>query len=88
MIPEHLRCQTLVEEITEWMDGGLDARQRAELELHLVTCVGCTAYLAQLRQVSETLAAAAEEGEAGPSDEVRSNLMALFRQRRPTDSGS
>lgn len=98
MIPDHLSCRMLVEEVTEWMEGGLPAGRRAELELHLVTCVGCTAYVEQLRQTSRALAATAqtEDGrpeavppeavppeDGGPPAEVRTALLDLFRQRRP-----
>ncbi len=80
MIPEHMHCRMLVEEVTAWMEGELDTEQRAELELHLVTCVGCTAYVEQLRQTSRALSGTSPD--EAPSDEVRGNLLDLFRQRR------
>lgn len=86
MIPDHLSCRTLVEEATEWMEGGLAPGRRAELELHLVTCVGCTAYVEQLRQTSRAVAATAPSDDELPSAEVRDALLDLFRQRRPPDA--
>lgn len=87
MIPDHLSCRMLVEEVTEWMEGGLSTARRAELELHLVTCVGCTAYVEQLRQTSRALAETAELDDGRPEGEppaqVRGALLDLFRQRRP-----
>lgn len=88
MIPEHLSCRMLVEEATEWLEGGLDPDRRAELELHLVTCVGCTAYVEQLRQTSRALVDAASPADELPSDEVRGALLDLFRRRRPADPAS
>ncbi len=86
MIPDHLTCRTMVEEATEWMEGGLTPDRRAELELHLVTCVGCTAYVEQLRLTSRAVAATAPPEDELPSAEVRSALLRLFRQRRPPDT--
>ena len=88
MIPDHVSCRMLVEEVTEWMERGLPAGRRAELELHLVTCVGCTADVEQLRQTSRALAGTAQLDDERPDDEpppaqVRSALLDLFRQRRP-----
>ena len=83
MIPEHLSCRTLVEEVTDWMEGGLDVGRRVELEVHLVTCVGCTAYVEQLRQTQRTVASTAPPDDELPSEEVRASLLDLFRQRRP-----
>ncbi len=98
MIPDHLSCRMLVEEVTEWMEGGLSTGRRAELELHLVTCVGCTAYVEQLRHTSRALAATAQAEDVPPEDvppedgrppaEVRTALLDLFRQRRPPDAVS
>lgn len=88
MIPEHLSCRMLVEEATEWLEGGLDPDRRVEIELHLVTCVGCTAYVEQLRQTSQVLASAAPSADELPSEDVRRALLDLFRRRRPADPAS
>jgi len=88
VIPDHLSCRMLVEKVTEWMEGSLPADRRAELELHLVTCVGCTAYVEQLRQTSRAMAEAAQPDDEVPSAEVRSALLDLFRRRRPPDAVS
>lgn len=82
MIPEHLSCRMLVEEATEWMEGGLDPDRRVELEVHLVTCVGCTAYVEQLRLTQQALAGTLPD--ELPSEQVRASLLDLFRQRRPS----
>ena len=37
--------------LSEYLDGELDAADRAELERHLSTCAACTATLAELRDV-------------------------------------
>jgi hypothetical protein len=82
MIAEHVTCEMLVELATEWMDGALAPENRVELELHLVTCDGCTAYIEQLRKTREVLGTL-EEGPPEPG--VRRNLLALFRQHTASD---
>jgi anti-sigma factor RsiW len=44
-----LTCQQVVELVTEYLDGAMDARRRARFEGHLGGCDGCTAYLEQFR---------------------------------------
>ena len=46
---QDMMCQELVEALTEYLDGMLDAHDRARLEAHLAVCAGCRAYLAQLQ---------------------------------------
>ena len=45
-----LACRELVELVTEYFAGALDASTRARLEAHLAECGGCERYLEQLRQ--------------------------------------
>jgi anti-sigma factor RsiW len=44
-----MRCQTLVELVTEYLERTLPERERERLEAHLALCDGCTRYLAQIR---------------------------------------
>ena len=44
-----MTCQQVVEIITDYLDGALDAVVREELERHLMVCPGCAAYLDQMR---------------------------------------
>jgi anti-sigma factor RsiW len=44
-----MNCQELVELVTDYFDGALDARTRAELEAHLASCPGCVHYMEQMR---------------------------------------
>jgi anti-sigma factor RsiW len=43
-----IRCQELVELITDYLDGALDAISRMEFEAHLLLCPGCWEYLRQI----------------------------------------
>jgi anti-sigma factor RsiW len=86
MIAEHVTCQMLVEQATDWMEGALAPETAVELELHLATCDGCAAYLEQLRATRQALS---RLGGGPPEPGVRQNLLALFRQRAgPADGAS
>lgn len=49
MTYRELRCEELVELLTDYLEGSLDDAQRSEVERHLAYCPGCTAYLGQMR---------------------------------------
>jgi anti-sigma factor RsiW len=72
-----LDCNELVELVTEYFDGTLDATTRARLEHHLAECPYCRTYLEQMRL---TIAAAGSlEPEAVPAD-VLDRLTNAYRE--------
>jgi len=46
---EELSCQELVELVTDYLEGALDAEARARFEAHLDSCSGCRNYVEQMR---------------------------------------
>jgi anti-sigma factor RsiW len=44
-----LTCRELVELVTDFLEGALDAADRTRFEAHLRGCQGCRAYLGQMR---------------------------------------
>lgn len=44
-----LRCDWVVELVTEYLEGALPPALRKRLERHVRACRGCTAFLAQMR---------------------------------------
>jgi anti-sigma factor RsiW len=71
-----LVCRRAVELMTDYLEGALDARDRARLEEHLAACPHCSEYLAQMRA---TIAVA---GRVQPDDlapEALDELVALYR---------
>jgi len=46
---EQLNCQELVELVTDYLEGALPPEELARFEEHIAHCVGCRAYLAQMR---------------------------------------
>jgi predicted anti-sigma-YlaC factor YlaD len=73
-----MSCRELVELVTEYLEGTLDASDRARFEEHLEECEGCRTYLEQMRTTLR-LVREADELEAPP--EV-TGLMAAFREYR------
>jgi hypothetical protein len=48
-----LRCRVVVEKMSEYLDGGIDAPTREGIERHLSACSACGTYLQQLRLTIE-----------------------------------
>jgi anti-sigma factor RsiW len=48
-------CNELVELVTAYLDGSLDAETRARFDMHLVECDGCEHYLQQFRETVQTV---------------------------------
>ena len=74
-----LVCRDAVALMSDYVDGGLDPKDRARLEQHLSGCPHCTEYLAQLRATIDAL------GRAEPEDlpdETVDELVRLYRQWR------
>jgi anti-sigma factor RsiW len=74
---DHLTCREFVELLTDYLEGALDAGERAEVERHVVICRGCSNYAEQFRSTIELLgrlADAAPEPAAPPGA-----ALAIFR---------
>jgi len=74
-----LICQEIVEVITDYLEGAMDAALRASFDAHLGGCPHCTHYLEQMRamiRVTGTI-----EAESLPP-EFQAGLLAAFRDWR------
>jgi anti-sigma factor RsiW len=76
-----LRCDHVVEMVTDFLDGALDPADERELLEHLNGCDGCSTYVEQYRQAVRTL------GELPAGDptttltpEARAALLEVFRR--------
>ena len=47
--PTPLACQELVELVTAYLEGALDATDQARFEAHIAGCDACTMYVEQMR---------------------------------------
>jgi anti-sigma factor RsiW len=72
-------CNELVELVTAYLDGALDADTRARFDVHLLECDGCENYLQQFRGTVRTLR---EVGNETLDPTFRDRLLNAFRDFR------
>jgi anti-sigma factor RsiW len=71
-----LDCNQLVELVTDFLDGALDADTERRVVDHLSLCDGCGAYLDQVRRTVRELGALPPDR---LPEQARSALLAAFR---------
>ena len=74
---DHVTCREFVEVLTDYLEGGLDAGERADVERHVVICRGCSNYVEQMRSTIDLLGRIAA---VAPADEPVPAVLAIFRQ--------
>jgi len=74
-----MNCHTLVELVTDYLEGALAEDERARLEEHLAACDGCTSYLEQIRTTIRMTGMLTEE-QIEP--EARAALLDVYRAWR------
>jgi anti-sigma factor RsiW len=70
-----IRCDRLVELLTDYLEGALDDAAAAEVDAHLTRCPGCATYLHQMRQTVRTLGRVSLDG---LPDDARARLLEAF----------
>ena len=70
-----IRCDRLVELLTDYLEGALDDAAAAEVEAHLTQCPGCATYLHQVRQTVRMLGRVSLDG---LPDDARARLLQAF----------
>jgi anti-sigma factor RsiW len=73
---DHVTCREFVEVLTDYLEGALDAGERADIERHIVICRGCSNYAEQMRSTIDLLGRIAAEAPAGESATA---ALAIFR---------
>ena len=71
-----LDCNEVVELVTDYLDGSLDAEALAAFEAHLAECDGCDTYLDQIRQ---TIAVAGSVTAETLPEQTQAGLLKAFR---------
>jgi anti-sigma factor RsiW len=71
-------CNELVELVTAYLDGSLDAETRGRFDMHLLDCDGCENYLQQFRATIGTLGNISDDLDMAFGDK----LLAAFRDWR------
>jgi anti-sigma factor RsiW len=79
MFAKDYECREMVELVTEYLEGTLAPRRRRRFEAHLSGCPHCTEYLRQMRV---TIAATGRLRAESLSEEMRGELMAVYRRWR------
>jgi anti-sigma factor RsiW len=81
-----ITCRELVGIVTEYLEGTLDADDRARFESHIGRCAGCRAYLDQVRK---TIAMTGRLSEDDIAPSMRDTLLGAFRdwKARPAGGG-
>jgi anti-sigma factor RsiW len=69
-------CNELVELVTAYLDGSLDAETRARFDMHLLECDGCENYLQQFRETVQTVGKIGDD-QLDPA--FRDRLLDAFR---------
>ena len=76
-----LSCREIVELVTDYLEGDLDADVTTALETHLDVCPGCARYVEQIR---ETVATLGDVSSDNLSAEAQAGLLEAFLDfRRP-----
>jgi anti-sigma factor RsiW len=70
-----IRCDRLVELVTDYLEGALDEAVSAEFDAHLARCPGCDAYVEQMRQTARQLEHVSLDR---LSDATRARLLEAF----------
>lgn len=76
-----MRCEELVELVTDFLEGSLPAQERDQVEEHLRECEGCRNYVEQMRIVVRVLARLPERSYELPED-IKRSLLEQFRARK------
>ncbi|HSJ51902.1 MAG TPA: zf-HC2 domain-containing protein [Actinomycetota bacterium] len=74
--PTKMNCRTLVELVTDYLEGALGDAERTAVEAHLAQCDGCTNYLEQIRT---TIRVTGHLHEEQIPAEAREPLLRVFR---------
>jgi anti-sigma factor RsiW len=74
-----VHCQEIVELVTDYLEGELDADMTAEVEAHLGLCDGCNIYVEQMRSTIRALGRVPVET---LSEAAQTELVRAFRDLR------
>ncbi len=80
MLQPEIRCVEFVEQITEWLEGGMSDEALLLFEEHLAFCSPCTRYVDQFRTALDVIRQREERLGEAPPPAMRDALLDVFRQ--------
>jgi anti-sigma factor RsiW len=83
--PYEIPCRPLVEMLTDYLEGALDAADVERVEAHLGVCPACVHVLEQFRQTIGIVGALREQDVDELDPEVRTSLMDAFAELHGPD---
>ena len=78
-------CRELMERLTDYLDGAVDASERAAIDAHLASCDGCAQAVAQFRRTIEVVGSLRDDDVVALDPELRDRLLDAFRAGRRGD---
>ena len=78
--PAEMACHELVELVTTYLEGALPPEERDRFEAHRQGCLGCRAYVSQVRLTVASLGQLQPSADEDPSAE-QGRILELFRTR-------
>lgn len=82
MTTDHLPCLTLIDAVTDYLEGVLDGPERRAIEDHLAECPDCSAALSQFRRTIDLAGRLVDDDIASLDERTRAQLVAAFREGR------
>jgi len=79
---DDLTCREFVELVTDYLEEALEPAERRRFDEHLVDCLGCTAYLAQMRETIRLTGRLREEDVDGEAMAPLLNAFRYWKQAR------
>ena len=76
MSAQPVTCRQVVDLVTEYLEGGLEADERLAFERHVAVCPPCRGYLGQLRVI---VRGARTLNEEDVPEHLRESLLDAFR---------
>jgi anti-sigma factor RsiW len=73
-----LNCDSVVRQVSSYIDGDVDATLRVEIEVHLQGCRHCLVFVDQVKQTVELFC---DEAAVDLPDEIRTRLYAALQKK-------
>jgi anti-sigma factor RsiW len=80
--PIGITCQELVELVTDYLEGTLDADMRVRFEQHLASCSGCREYLEQMELTIRATGRLSEDSLPPAATEALLDAFRDWKQRQ------